>query len=272
MWCKNCAFFRGLTGFRALSITETIVIALIIIGDEILTGQIPDENLPFMIQQFAAAGYPPHEVRIIGDDVDQIASTVAELASRHTWVISSGGVGPTHDDVTHRGVARAFGVDVTAHPDMVTFLSRHHATPLEPGVMHMALLPEGADVLIGSDGQWPIVQKENCFILPGLPPALRAKIPRLIAMLPTMSPAWRTAVYLNADEVLFAEWLGLLQAKHPEVTIGSYPVVGAAYRTRISLGGAHRDTVEPVAAAVISYATEHGWLVDPETVARGESL
>ena len=266
-----CAFFCGLTGFRRLGITGIIVIALIIIGDEILTGQIQDENLPFMIQQFAAAGYPAREVRIIGDDVDQIASTVAELASRHTHVVSSGGVGPTHDDVTHRGVARAFGVDVAAHPDMVNFLSRHHTTPLKPGVKHMAMLPRGAEVLIGPDGNWPIIKKENCFILPGLPPALRSKIPRLIAMLPSMSPVWRTVVYLSADEVFFAEWLGRLQAIHPEVTIGSYPVVGAAYRTRISLGGANREAVEPVAAAVITHASENGWLVDAATVAQGET-
>ena len=135
----------------------------------------------------------------------------------------------------------------------------------------MAMLPDGAGVTIGPDGHWPIIRKENCFLLPGLPPALRDKVPRLITMLPTLRPTWRTMIYLDADEVLFAEWLGELQRTHAEVTIGSYPVVGARYRTRVSIGGARRETVEPVAAAVIAHAGERGWLVDAEIATGGRS-
>lgn len=247
------------------------MLAIIIIGDEILSGQVSDENLPFMIQRFSRAGYAPREVRIIGDNVALISRTVQELLRSYTYVVTAGGVGPTHDDLTHAGVAAAFGVGLEAHPHMMRFLGATAGADLPPNVKRMAMLPRGSEVIAADDGHWPIIRKQNCFMLPGLPHALRDKIPRLVALLPRLSPAWDAAVYLNADEVLFADWLDELQRSHCEVSIGSYPVVHHPdFRTRITISATDPQAVGSVTAQIERYARDKNWHVRTQNpVSRG---
>ncbi len=246
------------------------MLAIVIIGDEILNGQVDDENLPFMIQQFSRAGYPPREVRVIRDDTDVIATSVSELLARYTYVVTAGGVGPTHDDVTHSGIARAFGVPLERNAAMMAFLSARHKNDVSANVARMAMLPQGSEVLGHEDGRWPIIRKENCFMLPGLPQALRDKIPRLISLLPRVAPAWVAAVYLDAEEVLFAHWLDELQQRFSTVTIGSYPVLHEReFKTRVSITSESRDTVCSVISLIEAYARPHGWFVRADNPRQG---
>lgn len=246
------------------------MLAIVIIGDEILSGQVDDENLSFMIQQFSHAGYPPREVRIVRDEADVIAGAVSELLARYTYVVTSGGVGPTHDDVTHTGVAQAFGVPLEQNPAMLSFLGARHTDDRTAGVVRMAMLPQGSEVLGHEDGRWPIIRKENCFMLPGLPQALRDKVPRLIALLPRVAPAWVAAVYLDAEEVLFSHWLDELQQKQSAVTIGSYPVLHEPeFKTRVSITSRSRDAVSSVVSLIEAYARPHGWFVRAEKPRQG---
>lgn len=214
------------------------MIAVVLVGDEILSAQVRDENLFYIIDRLSEAGYETGEARIIRDDVEEIARTFRELAEKYEYVISAGGVGPTHDDVTLDGVARAFDVPLELNDKMREFLSGHHGNEMGSSVVKMAMLPAGSEVDTGNDRRWPLVRKENCFILPGLPRALRDKIDRIVAKLPILNRSWIARLYLVAAEDVIADWLGELQDRYPSVAVGSYPVLDEErYSTRLTFKG-----------------------------------
>lgn len=223
------------------------MIAVVLVGDEILSAQVRDENLFYIIDRLSEAGYETGEARIIRDDVEEIARTFRELCGKYEYVISAGGVGPTHDDVTLDGVARAFGVPLELNERMREFLLGHHGEEMGKSVVKMAMLPAGSVVDTGNDRRWPLVRVENCFVLPGLPRALRDKIDRIVAKLPMLDRSWIARLYLAVAEDMIADWLGELQERHPSVAIGSYPVLDEArYRTRLTFKATERGAVESV--------------------------
>ncbi|MFP4431536.1 MAG: competence/damage-inducible protein A [Spirochaetaceae bacterium] len=237
------------------------MLSLLVIGDEILTGRVVEENLSYMIRHFSAAGYAPEEARIIRDRVEEIASAVSALAERYDYLVTTGGVGPTHDDVTYEGVAAAFGLPLERNPDMVRFLGRRHGGTLEPGVERMALLPEGAQVIENPENRWPVVRVRNCFILPGLPGALKEKVHRVVALLPQREALIHANVYLTADEASVALWLSALQKAEPSVLIGSYPIVrDRRYLTKVSITGSSAAEVKALQERVASWAEGEKWL------------
>ncbi|MFW5812542.1 MAG: competence/damage-inducible protein A [Alkalispirochaetaceae bacterium] len=214
------------------------------VGDEILSAQVRDENLYYIIDRLSEAGYETGEARIIRDDVDEIAKTFRELAGRYQYVISSGGVGPTHDDVTLDGVALAFDLPLELNETMISFLAGHHGEEMKNSVVKMAMLPAGSIVDTGNNRRWPLVRVQNCFILPGLPRALRDKVDRLVLSLPTLDRAWIARIYLDSHEDEIADWLAELQSKHRAVSIGSYPVMEERnYKTRITFKGQDQQAV-----------------------------
>lgn len=220
------------------------MIAVVLVGDEILSAQVRDENLFYIIDRLGEAGYETGEARIIRDDLDEIARTFRELSEKYEYVISAGGVGPTHDDVTLDGVARAFGVPLELNEKMRQFLSGHHGAEMGKSVIKMAMLPAGSEVDTGDNRRWPLVRKENCFILPGLPRALRDKIDRIVAKLPLLDRSWIARLYLNSSEDAIADWLGELQERFSAVAVGSYPVLDEKrYTTRLTFKGVDREAV-----------------------------
>lgn len=241
-----------------------IMVAIIIIGDEILAGDVHDENLPYIINSLNAVGYHSGEARIIRDDVNVIAETYRELAARYDFVISSGGVGPTHDDVTLEGAAKGLGVPLKRHPVMHDFLQGHYGEPLPESVARMAELPEGAEVFIDYSHHWPLIKMQNCFILPGLPVALRDKMGRITEMLPRADRLWSARLYLNADETQLASWLSELQRHHPETAIGSYPLFRASYSTRITVKSVDSRECRETFEEARRYFDRQGWLIRTE--------
>jgi molybdenum cofactor synthesis domain-containing protein len=237
------------------------MLSLLVIGDEILTGRVVEENLSYMIRHFSAAGYAPEEARIIRDRVEEIAGAVLALSQRYDYLVTTGGVGPTHDDVTYEGVAAAFGLPLERNPDMVRFLGQRHGGNLEPGVERMARLPQAAEVIENAENRWPVVRVRNCFILPGLPGALKDKVHRVVALLPQREALIHANVYLTADEASVALWLSALQEGEPSVLIGSYPIVrDRRYLTKVSITGGSREEVVSLQNRVISRAKDEGWL------------
>ena len=223
------------------------MIALLVIGDEILAGDIREENISFMIDTLSEAGHKTGEVRIIRDEVEMIAEAFRELCERYEYVISAGGVGPTHDDVTLEGAARGFGVDLQLNGEMQNFLSEHYGGTLKEPARRMAMLPHGSEIILGTEHRWPIIKRGNAFILPGLPVALRDKVARLARMLPAAGGAWTAVLYVGCDETEIAGWLGKLQEHTPGVKIGSYPVVeGGGFHTRITIKSDDRNTAQEV--------------------------
>ena len=238
------------------------MVSILLIGDEILSASVREANLHLMLDTLTGIGYQVGEVRIVRDEIEEIAAAFRELQSRYDYVFSAGGIGPTHDDVTLQAAAEAFRTPVESNPTMVAFLKTRYGDPLSPMVARMAELPVETQVLGCEDGHWPVIRWNNVFILPGLPRALEDKMARIAAMLPAGDRAWTAMLFLSADEGKFADWLGGVQDTYRDVAIGSYPVVGDYdYHSRLVVRGLDRDLVRRVAAELRSYVMKHDWLV-----------
>lgn len=241
------------------------MIALLVIGDEILSSQVRDENLTFMIRAFSSAGYDIGEARIVRDDIEQIAQAFRDLAAHYDFVVSSGGVGPTHDDVTLMSVARAFDRELELNQDMLRFLTHQREHEESASIRRMASMPVGTKVMGADDVHWPIIQYANCYILPGLPVALRAKVDRIVRMLPVQTPNWVGRIFLTVDESNFAELLSAFQAAHPDIVIGSYPVVGmSTYRAYVTIKSRDAERVREALSELIEQIGPSEWIAYTE--------
>jgi molybdenum cofactor synthesis domain-containing protein len=238
------------------------MIALLVIGDEILAGDIREENISFMIDTLARNGHRTGEVRIVRDEVGMIAEAFRELCARYEHVVSAGGVGPTHDDVTLEGAAAGFGVDLELNPEMEAFLTGHYGGELTGSARRMAMLPAGSEIILGTEHRWPIIKKGNAFILPGLPVALRDKIVRVAELIPPSTEGWTGVIYASCDETEIAEWLSDLQRRSTGVKIGSYPVLKEGrFHTRITLKSDDRETATRAFEEAKAHVEERGWLL-----------
>ncbi|MDA3947886.1 MAG: molybdopterin-binding protein [Spirochaeta sp.] len=238
------------------------MVAILHIGDEILSGSVREANLHLMLTTLGNLGYGIGEVRIVRDDRDEIAAAFRELREKYEYVLSAGGIGPTHDDITVESAVAAFDVPAEEHPEMRSFLESRYGTPLTPMVRKMAQLPRGTSVVGCSEGHWPVIRWDNVFILPGLPRALEDKMRRISEILPPRATVWSAELFLSADESEFADWLDTQQPATPGVSIGSYPVYGDYdYRSRLVVRGVDRPAVRALAARLREYVEQRGWLV-----------
>lgn len=238
------------------------MVGILLIGDEILSGGVRESNLHRMVTTLDRIGYSVGEVRIVRDDVTEIAEACRALADRYEFVISAGGIGPTHDDVTAEGVALALGVDLEVNSEMVRFLKTRYGEPLAPMVARMAELPPGTEVLGCAEGHWPLIRCGAIFLLPGLPVALADKILRVERILPPRRRTVAAELYLAEDESDFADWLDRFHRETVDVSIGSYPMVGDYdYRSLIVVRGLDHDAVFTAANSIKRHFSERQTLV-----------
>ncbi len=195
---------------------------IVIIGDEILSGKFADENAAFLIGELRALGVELRRIVVIPDVLDDIAAAVTELSARFDHVFTSGGVGPTHDDVTMAGIAQGFGTHVMREPVLEERVRAYWGGRLSPAHLRLAEIPAGAELVYGKDQVWPVVAYRNVYILPGVPALFRRKFidirDRFRAVPVTVARA-----YLDADEGHIAADLDAVVAAFPAVRIGSYP-------------------------------------------------
>ncbi len=195
---------------------------IVIIGDEILTGKFAEENAAFLIGELRALGVELRRIVVIPDVIDDIAATVSELAARVDHVFTSGGVGPTHDDVTMAGIAQGFGTRVVREPVLEERVRAYWGAKLAPPNLRLADVPEGAELVYGKDQVWPVVALRNVYILPGVPALFRRKFIDIRDRFRTV-PVTVARAYLDADEGQIADDLDAVVAAFPAVRIGSYP-------------------------------------------------
>ncbi len=215
--------------------------AVLLIGNEILSGRIRDENLPFLASQLWSLGIALRRVEVCRDELAEIAAAVRRLAAGHSWLFTTGGIGPTHDDVTIEGVARAFGVRVVTHPHLEEMIREHFGEAVRPAHLRMAWAPEGATLEGQGDGAWPTVRLANVLILPGVPSILRRKFVRLVSLFEEAAPFERRALTFLADEADLAPVLEQAALEHPTVEIGSYPEKG---RVLVTFEGDDEEELE----------------------------
>lgn len=198
---------------------------IVVIGDEILSGKFADENAQFLIGELRALGVTLRRVAVIPDDLDDIAATVRSFSDRFDLVFTSGGVGPTHDDMTIEGIARGFGVGVEINQTMEQVLRAYWGEGMPEANVRLAQTPVGAELVYGGEGptaRWPVVCFRNVYILPGVPKLFRTKF---LAIRERFRGNRRceARLYCNGDEGVLAPELAAVAQQFPTVQIGSYP-------------------------------------------------
>ena len=196
--------------------------AVLIIGNEILSGKTRDANLKFLGEALGRLGIDLIEARVIRDVPETIAAVVNELRSAHTWVFTTGGIGPTHDDLTAESVARAFGLPLVVHEEAARRISAGRRE-LTPARLKMAKVPEGATLVDNPVSQAPGFRIENVFVLAGIPAIAQAMFASIEHEIAGGDPILSDNVDLYAREGDFAAELEAIAERHPNVEIGSYP-------------------------------------------------
>ena len=219
---------------------------IIVIGDEILSGKFVEENAAFLIQELRALGVDLRRVVYIPDDAAEIAATVLDLSARFTHVFTSGGVGPTHDDVTMLAIARAFGTSIVRHAELEQRVRAYWGERLAEPNLRLADIPDGAELVYGKDQVWPVVAYRNVYILPGVPTLFRRKFVDIRDRFRT-EVVTIARIYIDADEGQIANHLDATVAAHPGVKIGSYPRFSEKdFKVVVTLEG--RDATDVTAA------------------------
>lgn len=198
--------------------------AIVVIGNEILSGRTQDLNVSFIGERLAAQGIRLHEVRIVRDTFEAIAEAVNTLRTTHDYVFTTGGIGPTHDDITSEAIARAFGMPFGRNPEAEAILRAYYdPKDITDARLSMADTPEGAELIENPISRAPGFRVENVYVLPGVPSILKVMFDGLSGGLAGGSPVVSKSVAANLPEGKLAEPLRAVQDAHPDVEIGSYP-------------------------------------------------
>jgi len=228
--------------------------AILLIGDEILSGKVEDENARYLVRELRRAGVTVGRIEVVPDQLEVIAESVRRLSAGFQWVFSSGGIGPTHDDVTFAAVAAAFDRPVARDPQLEALMRRSWGQQLHVRDLRMADIPLGARLEHGPGGAstvWPVVVMENVWILPGVPQIFRKKFEAVRELF--RGPAIHgRAVYSAEPEGVIADVLDQVVEAFPSVAIGSYPHLEAVdYRVKITLDGRDAGAVNDATARLV---------------------
>jgi molybdenum cofactor synthesis domain-containing protein len=198
--------------------------AVLIIGNEILSGRTQDLNLAYIAKGLAAHGIVLKEARVIPDVPQTIIDTVNELRAEFDYLFTTGGIGPTHDDITSECVARAFGLPLIVHPEAhAMFLSYYKPGELNEARLRMAMTPEGATLIPNPISRAPGFRIGNVFVMAGIPSVMQAMFDGVKAGLKGGPPVLSRTVSCGVPEGLLAKGLGEIQGRWPDLDIGSYP-------------------------------------------------
>jgi molybdenum cofactor synthesis domain-containing protein len=233
---------------------------LVVIGNEVLSGKVEEENARFLIRELRELGVAVMRVVVIRDDVDTIARDVRAMSADHDHVFTSGGVGSTHDDVTMVAIARAFDLPIEEHAGLLRLLERHYAERTNDAVRRMALLPRSAELIGVQQLRYPLVRVRNVFVFPGVPEFLRSKFAAVKDLVRTR-PFALGQVFVSVGEDLIADRLTAVAAAFPDLEFGSYPRFDDAdHRVKVTIESRDRDRVERGREALLA-ALEPSWIV-----------
>ncbi len=200
--------------------------AMLTIGDEILLGRTRDSNMPHLALRLGEMGIDLREARTVPDVAEEIVGAINALRARYDHVFTSGGIGPTHDDITADCVAAAFGVGIDVREDARAILATNYADPerdLNPARLRMARIPDGATLIDNPVSKAPGFTIGNVHVMAGVPAVFEAMAAGLLPTLTGGRPLLSASRRIERPEGILAEPLGALAAAHPEVSIGCYP-------------------------------------------------
>ncbi len=205
---------------------KIVTACMLVIGDEILSGRTQDKNMAYLATRLNETGIQLREARVIPDVEEEIVQAVNECRRKYDYVFTSGGIGPTHDDITADSMAAAFGVGIGFHPEAMEILTRHYeASGIEfnDARKRMARIPEGATLIDNPVSKAPGFQIENVFVMAGVPAIMQAMLEGIASRLTGGSKMLSRTLGASLPEGKVAKKLGELQEKYPNVSLGSYP-------------------------------------------------
>lgn len=233
--------------------SESVTAAILVIGDEILSGRTKDKNIGHIAEYLTALGIDVREVRVVPDEEAEIIAAVNALRTRYTYLFTTGGIGPTHDDITAECVAKALGRGIDIDPWAVAMMRERYAEgELNAARLRMARIPEGADLIANPISKAPGFKVENVIVMAGVPSIMQA-------MLDDVAPRLAVGAKMRVESIdaaglpegAYADPLGELAATHPTVSIGSYPsYTGQGFRNQIVVRGRDAAAVGAAAGAI----------------------
>ncbi|HEY8596319.1 MAG TPA: molybdopterin-binding protein [Devosiaceae bacterium] len=231
---------------------EQVTAGLVVIGDEILSGRTKDVNIGATAEFCTDLGIELQEVRVVSDDMDAIVEAVNALRARYSYVFTTGGIGPTHDDITADAVARAFGVDLPIHPVAREMLmSRWKDLEVTPARLRMARIPEGAELVTNAVSAAPGFWIGNVIVMAGVPVIMRAMLESVAPRLKGGRKVLSAAVDAAVGEGDLGDPLAALQDEFPDVKMGSYPQMGQGQvRTQLVLRSTDAERLAAATARV----------------------
>ncbi len=255
--------FHLLPAVDMIAVMNAPTAAILVIGDEILSGKTEDQNARLLIGELRELGVALRLIVVIPDDVEEVAKAVRDLSSRFDHVFTSGGVGPTHDDVTLAGIARAFDMQMFRHPNLEARLKTYFGADVDESRLRMADVPEAAELIASEETRWPMLVVKNVFILPGVPELFRKKFLAIRERF-RVAPFFARAIYTLQEEFDIAESLRAVADAHPQVAIGSYPSFSSQdYRVKVTLESKDGWALEAAASELIA-------ILDQEKFVRSE--
>ncbi|MCX8030189.1 MAG: competence/damage-inducible protein A [Thermodesulfovibrionales bacterium] len=232
------------------NITKTA--GIIIIGNEILSGKVMDVNSYFLVTELRALGVDVLKISIIPDDVRTISQEVRFFSALFDYVFTTGGIGPTHDDLTIEGICTAFGVKMIYNERLVSCLKTRYGDSINEAALKMALVPEGADLLMTEGNNLPIVSYKNIIIFPGVPHLLRKKFHALKEKF-RCSEYFIKKIFLNTDEIQIADFLNKIVSAYGNLLVGSYPAAGTEdFKVLVTLESKSLTTLEKALKELLS--------------------
>jgi molybdenum cofactor synthesis domain-containing protein len=205
---------------------EIITAGILVIGDEILSGRTKDKNIGYIAEYLTSIGIDLKEVRVVPDEEEEIIAALNALRGRYTYVFTTGGIGPTHDDITADAVAKAFGVGIDVDPRAVKIMTERFAArgvEMNAARLRMARIPAGADLVENKQSGAPGFKIGNVIVMAGVPAIMQAMLDAATPFLKTGVRMLSEAVRGDVREGDIGTELGEIARAHPNVTIGSYP-------------------------------------------------
>jgi molybdenum cofactor synthesis domain-containing protein len=230
---------------------ETVTAALLVIGDEILSGRTKDKNIGYVAEYLTALGIDLKEVRVVGDEETAIIDALNALRGRYTYVFTTGGIGPTHDDITADCVAKAFGVGIDVDPRALAIMQERLATTrieMNDARLRMTRIPKGADLVLNKVSGAPGMWIGNVIVMAGVPSIMQAMLDEVAPKLKTGIRMLAETIRADAREGDIGTQLGEIAKANPQVAIGSYPFFDPQHGPNTNVVLRARDAVKLAAA------------------------
>jgi molybdenum cofactor synthesis domain-containing protein len=232
--------------------------AVLIIGNEILSGRTQDANLNYIAAKLTGIGIPLGEARVVRDIENEIIEAVNALRARYTYVFTTGGIGPTHDDITAECIAKAFGVKLIDHPEATALLRDYYKDKINDARMRMARIPEGATLISNPVSTAPGFSIGNVYVMAGVPNIMQAMLDGVLATLKHGPAIHSMTVSGYVAESLIAAELAAVAKKYPQLDIGSYPwLKNARYGTALVTRGTDQATVKAASQEIYKFVLPH---------------